>query len=137
MPSLVNRAYVLDLMAGHSMLRWLAAEGIRPLLLAWGWPGDVERRFTLTDYVAGLLERALAHLAPERPVLAGYCMGGNPALAAAGRVWAALRGLALLATPWDFHAGTDGRGALLDPVGRAEWVWPNPTRWGEGVMAAS
>lgn len=112
-PSLVNRAYVLDLMPGHSMLRWLAGQGIRPLLLDWGWPGEVERRFTLTDYVAGRLERALAFLAPERPVLAGYCMGGNLTLAAAGRVGASLRGLALLATPWDFHAGTDGRGALL------------------------
>jgi len=112
-PSLVNRAYVLDLMDGHSMLRWLAGQGLRPLLLDWGWPGEVERRFTLTDYVAGRLERALGFLAPQRPVLAGYCMGGNLALAAAARVGEALRGLALLATPWDFHAGTDGRGALL------------------------
>ena len=37
-PSLVNRAYVLDLAPGHSMLRWLAGQGVRPLLLDWGWP---------------------------------------------------------------------------------------------------
>ena len=57
-PSLINRAYVLDLAEGHSMLRWLARQGVRPLLLDWGWPGEVERRFTLTDYVAGRMERA-------------------------------------------------------------------------------
>ena len=59
-PSLINRAYVLDLAEGSSMLRWLAGQGVRPLLLDWGWPGETERRFTLTDYVAGRLERAMA-----------------------------------------------------------------------------
>src|SRR3546814_5935604 len=32
-PSLINRAYVLDLTAERSLLRWLAAHGLRPLLL--------------------------------------------------------------------------------------------------------
>ncbi len=45
---------------GRSMMRWLAAQGVRPLLLDWGWPGELERGFTLTDYIAGRLERALA-----------------------------------------------------------------------------
>ncbi len=102
-PSLVNRAHVLDLMPGRSMLRWLAGRGVRPLLLDWGWPGEAERRFTLTDYVAGRLERAI--LAVDGPVvLAGYCMGGLLALAAALRRPDRVRALALLATPWDFHA---------------------------------
>ncbi len=106
-PSLVNRAYVLDLMPGHSMLRWLAAQGVRPLLLDWGWPGELERQFTLTDYVAGRLERALVAatgLAGGPVVLAGYCMGGTLAVAAAERRPELVRALALLATPWDFHA---------------------------------
>jgi poly(3-hydroxyalkanoate) synthetase len=111
-PSLVNRAYVLDLAPGHSLLRWLAARGIRPLLLDWGWPGDAERRFTLTDYVAGRLERALTAAraaAGAPPVLAGYCLGGTLAVAAAARRPDLVSGLALLATPWDFHAGQAGR----------------------------
>lgn len=103
-PSLVNRAYVLDLMRGHSMMRWLAAQGVRPLLLDWGWPGEAERGFTLTDIVAGRLERALV-AAPGPVVLAGYCMGGLLALAAALRRPDRVRALALLATPWDFAAG--------------------------------
>jgi polyhydroxyalkanoate synthase len=37
------------------------------------------------------------------PVM-GYCMGGNLALALAGRQPQRVSALALLATPWDFHA---------------------------------
>ena len=83
-PSLVNRAYVLDLVPGRSMLRWLAGAGVRPLLLDWGWPGAVERGFTLTDYIAGRLERA-SRRSGAPVVLAGYCMGGLLAVAAALR----------------------------------------------------
>ena len=101
-PSLVNRAHVLDLDEGASLLRFLAAEGLRPLLLDWGWPEAEERRFTLTDVIAGRLERALL-AAPGPVVLAGYCMGGLLALAAALRRPERVSALALLATPWDFH----------------------------------
>lgn len=106
-PSLVNRSYVLDLSRRRSMLRWLATRGIRPFLIDWGAPGPDERDYDLSDYVAGRLERALRHLLAEtgRPVgLVGYCMGGNLALALALRRPDAVSALALLATPWDFHA---------------------------------
>ncbi len=103
-PSLINRAYILDLMEDASLLRWLSGQGAHPYLLDWGWPGAVERGFTLTDYIAGRLERALAAI-PGPVVLAGYCMGGLLALAAALRgAPGKIRALALLATPWDFHA---------------------------------
>ena len=105
-PSLVNRAYVLDLLPARSLMRWLPGQGFRTLLLDWGWPGEAERGFTLTDYVAGRLERALV-AAPGPVVLAGYCMGGLLAVAAALRRPDRVRALALLATPWDFHAGAD------------------------------
>jgi poly(3-hydroxyalkanoate) synthetase len=111
-PSLINRSYVLDLMEGHSMLRWLAGQGVRPLLLDWGWPAETERRFTLTDYVAGRMERAMiiaAQAVGEPPVLAGYCMGGTLAVAAAQRRPDLISGLALLAAPWDFHASEPQR----------------------------
>jgi polyhydroxyalkanoate synthase subunit PhaC len=115
-PSLVNRAYVLDLMADSSMLRWLSAQGVRPLLLDWGWPGEVERRFTLTDFVAGRLERtidAAAAATGGKLALIGYCMGGTLAVAAALRRDATLTGLGLLAAPWDFHGDDPARAALL------------------------
>lgn len=109
-PSLINRAYVLDLTAERSLLRWLARQGLRPLLLDWGKPGAEERGFTLTDYIAGRLERALEALRAEQdtkaapPLVMGYCMGGLLALGLAQRRQGDLSGLVLLATPWDFHA---------------------------------
>ncbi|GAB4357714.1 MAG: alpha/beta fold hydrolase [Kiloniellaceae bacterium] len=106
-PSLINRAYVLDLTAERSLLRWLARQGVRPLLVDWGRPGTEERGFTLTDYIAGRLERALDAVRAESdapPLVLGYCMGGLLALALALRRCDDLAGLGLLATPWDFHA---------------------------------
>ena len=114
-PSLVNRATVLDLAPGQSMLRWFAAQGQRALLLDWGWPGAVEREFDLTAYIAGRLERAIASVG-EPVVLVGYCMGGLLALAATLRQPSRVAALVLLATPWDFHAGDAARGTAAAAV---------------------
>jgi len=114
-PSLINPSYILDLMPTRSLVRHLAAAGLRPLLLDWGEPGAAERLFTLTDYVVERVEPAIARAAEMagRPVkLLGYCMGGNLALAATVRHPEPVDRLALLATPWDFHADTA-------PLGRA------------------
>src|SRR6201999_4466867 len=103
-PSLVNRWTVLDLMPDHSMLRWLAGQGVHPLLLDWG---DPEPAFTLTDHIAGRLVRTMEVAAREnggQTVLAGYCMGGTFTVAAAALRPDLVSGLALLAAPWDFHA---------------------------------
>jgi polyhydroxyalkanoate synthase len=125
-PSLINRAYILDLGIDNSLLRHLAAAGIRPLLVDWGRPGAVERRFTLTDYIAGRLERAAAaaHALAGAPMaVMGYCMGGLLALALAQRQPKLVRALALLATPWHFHAENPGQakllGAMAEPLAAA------------------
>lgn len=127
-PSLINKAYILDLSRERSLARHLAAQGMRPLLVDWDRPGDQERRFTLSDYIAGRLEDALeeaAKLTRQRPAVLGYCMGGNLALALAERRRRDIVGLALLATPWDFHAGTRFRYDQIMPVaapGMAAWL---------------
>jgi polyhydroxyalkanoate synthase len=115
-PSLINRAYILDLAPDKSLLRFLSNAGMRPLLLDWGRPGEVERGFSLTDYIVGRLEAAAEAAAAEaRAPLAviGYCMGGLLALALAARRPLLVQALALLATPWDFHAGRSGQARLL------------------------
>jgi len=116
-PSLINRAYILDLAPGRSLARHLASQGLRPLLIDWGEPGPLERRMTLEDHVTGRLGAALdaaRQAAGRPPLLLGYCMGGLLALALALHRPQELAGLALLATPWDFHAGP--RPAALAPL---------------------
>lgn len=106
-PSLVNRAYILDLSRERSLVRWLASQGVRPLLMDWGTPGPWERRLTLTDLIAGRLARALdatVELTGRPAALVGYCMGGLLATALALHRPRLVSRLGLLATPWDFHA---------------------------------
>jgi polyhydroxyalkanoate synthase len=130
-PSLVNRAYVLDLTPERSLLRRWAAEGLRPLLVDWGRPGEAERGFGLTEYILRL-ERALdaAMAIAGRPAAAvGYCMGGLLALALAQRRSADLGALVLLATPWDFHAERADEARRVGAVGAA--LMPAVEAWGE------
>lgn len=106
-PSLVNRAYVLDLAPERSFLRFLAGRGFRPYLVDWGRPGPAERGFGLEEYILGRLGPALDQVVAEtgrKPVVIGYCMGGNLALGLACARPRDVAALGLLATPWDFHA---------------------------------
>lgn len=106
-PSLVNRAYILDLNAEASLLRYLARKGHHPLLLDWQAPGAGEAGFSVSDYITDRLEPALevaADMAGGPVVVLGYCMGGLLTLALATRRPDLVKGLVLLATPWDFHS---------------------------------
>ncbi len=130
-PSLVNRAYVLDLAEGQSLARWLPAQGLRPVLLDWGDPGEQEQQFDLAAYIARI-RGALRHLhdsTGQAPLLVGYCMGGNLALAAALTAPDDVAALALLATPWDFHAGGAHQAALVQALAPA--LVPPPAKPGE------
>jgi polyhydroxyalkanoate synthase len=122
-PSLINRYYVLDLLPERSFLRHLAEQGLRPLVVDWREPGAVERDFTLSDYIAGPLDAAAAKaraLAGAPIAVLGYCMGGLLALALALCRPADTACLALLATPWDFHAERPAQAQLLGEL--AQWL---------------
>lgn len=97
-PSLINPPSVLD-MPRRSLLRWLAGRGRRVLLLDWGWPGEERRDLSVAGHVEQILLPLMAELR-EPPDLAGYCLGGTMAVAAAQLGGA--RSLALLAAPWRF-----------------------------------
>jgi len=105
-PSLINRYYILDLEEERSLLKFLAMQGIYSLALDWGEPGAFEQSFGCNDYITKILGPAIdfiAGITHGRITLAGYCMGGNLALAAAQLKRKHVSALALLATPWNFH----------------------------------
>jgi polyhydroxyalkanoate synthase len=132
-PSLINRAYVLDLMPDRSFLRFLAVGGLRPLLVDWGSPGTAEADFGLDDYVAGRLSGALAAACAVAggpvPVI-GYCMGGLLAAALGALEPAGVSALVFLATPWDFHVA-DGGVAGRQMAALHAALTPALSAWGE------
>jgi polyhydroxyalkanoate synthase subunit PhaC len=99
-PSLINPPFILDLAEGNSLLEWLATQGLRPLLVDWGSPGPEARHEGLEHHITTLLLPLLQALG-EPPLLAGYCLGGTLALAAAALH--PVRGLATIAAPWRFR----------------------------------
>ncbi len=114
-PSLINRAYILDLDKGNSLLRYLASRGLRPLLLDWGEPGDSEREFDFDDYatqrILPALEIATKSGADPAAVL-GYCMGGTLSAGTLSMARADVRAFACIGSPWDF-SGYKGVAATL------------------------
>ncbi|MBL0941798.1 MAG: alpha/beta fold hydrolase [Alphaproteobacteria bacterium] len=102
-PSLVNRSYILDLVEGNSMMRYLADKKLRPILVDWGELSDQERGFSLEDYIKQDLIPILEILSPQPIYVVGYCMGGLLA-AALAQLSPQIKSLVLIATPWDFHA---------------------------------
>lgn len=108
-PSLINPPLVLDLARGNSLLRWLARQGTRPLLVDWGAPAPGDRAQDIDAHIGHMLLPLLRSLAAP-PVLVGYCLGGTLATAAAGALPVA--GLVNIAAPWRFA----GYGAARDTI---------------------
>lgn len=107
-PSLINKAYVLDLNEKRSFMRSMSKKGIRSFMLDWGDVGELEKEMSLSDYILGRLSRALDevhHLTGHPISVLGYCMGGVLTTALAALRPEKISSLILLATPWDFHAG--------------------------------
>ncbi len=104
-PSLINPPSVLD-MGRRSLLRWLTARGRRVLLLDWGWPGPERRELGVGGHVEEILLPLMRELRAP-PDLAGYCLGGTMAAAAAQLGGA--RSLTLIAAPWRFAGFGEAR----------------------------
>ena len=103
-PSLINPPNVLDLGGERSLLRWLAGQGRRVLLLDWGWPGRDRRGMSVAGHVERILLPLMRELG-EPADLVGYCLGGT--MAAAAAQLGPARSVATLAAPWHF-AGFPG-----------------------------
>ena len=119
-PSLINAPDVLDLAPDASLTAYLATNGLNPLVVDWGAPGEAERAMDLDRLVTERLLPLIASLG-EPPLLVGYCLGGT--IAAAAAALAPPARLALIATPWLFAGYGDERRAtmvhLWDDIGSA------------------
>lgn len=101
-PSLINPPTVLDL-PGRSLLRWLAGRGHRVLLLDWGVDVAARTELSIGDHVTEILLPLMREL--DAPCgLAGYCLGGTMAIAAAALV--PVSGMMTIAAPWAFSGFT-------------------------------
>jgi len=119
-PSLINPPFVLDLAPHNSLLRWMAGQGVRPLLLDWGAPSAAERDLDVGGHVEALMVPLLEALG-EPTALVGYCLGGT--MAVAGATLHPVSALALIATPWRFSGFPDS--ARADMAGL--WETARPT----------
>lgn len=125
-PSLINPPFVLDLAPDNSLLRWLATQGLRVLLVDWGTPTPDDRAMDLGDHAQAVAR--LCGTLDAAPLLVGYCLGGTVALAAAA--FAPVAGIALIATPWRFDGfGDAGRAAIADV-----WTAAQPTAERLGLL---
>jgi polyhydroxyalkanoate synthase subunit PhaC len=107
-PSLINRARILDLSPERGFLRWLVQQKIRPLLIDWNAPYAEEAGLTVSEYCARLqqfLPMLQQNSGSSPRHLFGHCLGGNLALALAALSPQQFRSLTLCSTPWDFQAG--------------------------------
>lgn len=113
-PSLINPPLILDMPYRRSLLRWLSRQGVRPLLVDWDTPTPQDRAQDVAQHIESMLIPLLRSIG-EPAALAGYCLGGTMAMAAAAAV--PVRGLALIAAPWRFS----GFGAQA--IERIESLW--------------
>jgi polyhydroxyalkanoate synthase subunit PhaC len=106
-PSLINRAYIMNLLPGHSLIDALADAGLDIFILDWGVPGEEHGHLGLAHYIGKFMKRAVRQVrkltgAPKVQLL-GQCIGGTmAALYAAHPVLGKdVARLALLTTPLD------------------------------------
>jgi polyhydroxyalkanoate synthase subunit PhaC len=106
--SLVSKSYILDLLPGTSMVRYLLGEGFDMFLLDWepADPADAENTFeTYVDgYAADAVGEVLDETGAEEVTLIGYCFGGVlTLLLAAAHPQLPIRAMMALATPCDYR----------------------------------
>lgn len=79
--ALINRAYILDLYPGNSLIEYLVNDGHDVYLLDWGTAGHEDRHMKLDDYIVDYIPRAAKKVLKDADAkeltIYGYCMGGT------------------------------------------------------------
>jgi polyhydroxyalkanoate synthase len=108
-PSMINRAYILDLEPGRSVVEALAGRGHPTYLVDWGTPGPEDAAEDVGYVLLELLHRSIGrvarHAGAARVHLFGYCQGGTLAAMYAALRPAQVASLCTLAAPVKFAAG--------------------------------
>lgn len=111
-PSMINRATILDLEPGRSLVAGLRDLGHPVYLIDWGVPdvedADEDVAYVLLELLDRAVRRCLRHAGAERAHVFGYCMGGTLAALYASLRGERLASLATLAAPVHFE-GRGGR----------------------------
>lgn len=108
-PSLVNKAYIMNLNEQRSLMQFLYAQGVYPYLLDWGSLLRDDGQQTLDDLILNRFIPAVKEINKTSGMAVhglGYCMGGTMLAAVANIEPDLFRSLIFLASPWDFHAGS-------------------------------
>jgi len=75
-----NKAYILDLAPGQSLIEFLLARGYDIYLMDWNAPGDDERDLKIENYVLDFIPDCLRRVqqdsGEDEVTLIGYCAGG-------------------------------------------------------------
>jgi len=117
-PSLINRAWILDLEPGRSLVEALSEKGHPTYLVDWGVLGPEDAHedvgYVLLELLHRSIERISRHARRERVLLLGYCMGGTLAAMYAALRPRRIEGFVALNAPVKFSHG--GRfSELVDP----------------------
>lgn len=108
-PSLINRAYIMDLLPKFSLARYLIEQGFRVYLVDWGVPSDEDRLIEFDSLIDPMLRRAVSavqrHSGSEKMSMVGYCMGATLTAMYASLFPESLSGFVNLLGPIDFAEG--------------------------------
>lgn len=108
-PSLINKAWILDLEPDRSLVAALAAKGHHVFLVDWGEPGpedaDEDVGYVVEELLHRSVVRACRHVRAERAHLLGYCMGGTVAAVYAALHPERIASFVALNTPVRFAEG--------------------------------
>lgn len=106
--ALINKAYILDLLPGMSMIEHLVNEGFDVYLLDWGEFGwedkDISFRQLIDDYISRAVRKVCQFSGVDELSIMGYCMGGTmTAMYASLYPEPRIKNIILLAVPIDFE----------------------------------